>query len=75
MGNFYEIPSEQSRIATVATTQYVGKAASGVAETEPRWTIMQIVTDASSAPVSIKYAGGNDTRNKIWTDRTTLTYL
>ena len=75
MSNFYEIPSEQCLMATVSTTQYVGKAASGVAPTEPRWTIVAITTDASSVPVSVKYAGGNDTRNKIWTDRTTLTYL
>ncbi len=75
MSNFYEIPSEQVRVATVSTTQYIGKAASGVAQTEPRWSIIEIVTDASSAPVSVKFAGGNDTRNKVWTDRTTLTYL
>ncbi len=75
MSNFYEIPSEQTRMETISTTQYVGKAASGVGISEPRWTIMQIVTDASSVPVSVKYAGGNDTRNKAWTDRTTLTYL
>ena len=58
MSNFYEIPSEQCLMATVATTQYVGKAASGVAPTEPRWTIVAITTDASSVPVSVKYAGG-----------------
>jgi len=57
----------------VGTLTYVGEADPGSATSAAVWRIKRI--DESGNPeVIIKWAGGNDTYNKVWDNRLSLTY-
>lgn len=53
---------------------YVGTAAPGVKESDPRWVIVRIEHDASNKPINITRAGGTKQQVYSWNDRKTLEY-
>lgn len=55
-----------------ATVTYVGQAAIGSAEGDAKWRIKRITV--TGAITDIKYAGGTEQFNQIWTNRAALSY-
>lgn len=75
-GNAYsESPSDlQIRIATdsgTATTQYIGKAAPGVATSEAKWQIKKL-NEATGTVIT--FADGDIEFDNIWDNRQSLSY-
>lgn len=53
---------------------YVGTCNSESVDVDaPVWAIYKITTDANN-DFKLEWAGGNAVPNKVWSDRTTLTY-
>lgn len=52
---------------------YIGEAAVGVLDSEPKWRISRITTVGTET--KIRYAGGETNWNSVWDDRASLTYL
>lgn len=67
-------PAELKLIVDSSTsgTVYVGQAAIGTATSAAAWQIMKIVT--SSGVTTITWAGGDQLFDKIWDNRSSLSY-
>ena len=55
-----------------SSVTYVGKAVPGAALSAPLWKIQKIVSNGND--VSILWASGNSSSDKIWDDRLLYTY-
>lgn len=69
------IPSYTIKTDSTSTTDtvYIGRCNSIDADDDsPMWSIQRITT--SGDDVTIENADGDNTPNKVWSDRTTLTY-
>lgn len=53
---------------------YIGKATTGTATTAASWSIKKITYDANNNPITIKFANGTDSFDKVWDDRATYSY-
>ena len=69
------IPSYTIKTDSTSTTDtiYIGRCNSIDADDDsPMWSIQRVTT--SGDDVTIENADGDNTPNKVWSDRTTLTY-
>ena len=55
-----------------ANTTYIGKAEHGTATSQAKWQILKVLV--SGTVTTFSYAGGDDTFNNIWDNRTSLSY-
>ncbi len=65
--------AKSTRIDEVSSSlTYIGEAAVGVSESDPKWRIFRITV--SGTVTSIQYANGNTNWNSVWADRASLSY-
>ena len=53
---------------------YQGSATAGSAKSAAEWQIKKFFYDGSSNLIDVQYADGETFHNKVWNDRTTLSY-
>jgi hypothetical protein len=68
----YGVPSAIKTDSSDANTTYVGFAQPGSVASSAVWRIMKVV--CSSNLIDVTYADGNLNFDKVWDDRTFLTY-
>ena len=66
--------AKSTRIDDVSSSlTYIGEAAVGVQDSEPKWRISRITV--AGTETRIQYANGNTSWNSVWNDRASYTYL
>lgn len=55
--------------------EYIGQAPAGAATSSAQWQIRKLAYDGSTGMLlTVKFAGGSNDYNSVWTDRATLSY-